>query len=122
MVRSPYKEKLDYWTEKLKNAMKERCAEVGASLEVTYHDAYPGYILPDDHLPMKKFEAACAICGIPLKKEPTLGGSDANIFNNEGLPVIVTSRGSGGAHMKTEYEDISELVKIVKLNLALAVM
>ena len=67
-------------------------------------------------------EEACNACGIQISKEPALGGSDANIFNHAGIPCIVTASGDFGAHMKSEYLDIADLVKSAELHLALAVL
>lgn len=119
MVRSPEYEKMLYWAGAMEAAMREGCAEVGAELEVETVENYPGYRLAQDHYLIQKMEEACKRCGIGINKVDALGGSDANIFNNAGIPCIVTSSGDIGAHMKSEYIAIDDMVKSVKLHLTL---
>lgn len=120
MVRSPEFEKVLYWAGAMESAMLEGCAETGSELTVDFYDSYPGYRLPEDHHLIKKMEEACKRCGIEIDKVPGLGGSDANIFNNAGIPCIVTSSGDIGAHMKSEHITIADMVKSVELHLTLA--
>ncbi len=122
MVRSPEFQKVLYWASEMGNAMRLGCAETGARLETEFYDPYPGYVLPEDFPPMKKMEEACKVCGIEIQKMPALGGSDANIFNAAGIPCIVTASGEYGAHMKSEYLVIDEMVKSAALHMTLAVL
>ena len=119
MVRSPEFEKVLYWEGRMEEAMREGCAETGAELTVESVDSCPGYRLSEDHFLIRKMEEACARCGIGINKAAALGGSDANIFNNAGIPCIVTSSGDIGAHMKSEHIEIADMVKSVILHLTL---
>ena len=71
---------------------------------------------------MKTFKHACTKLGLPYREEPTLGGSDANILNEMGIPTLVCSIGYEEAYTTNEYIPIEELECLGSLVLELATL
>ena len=78
-------------------------------------------VSPTPYLPFIR-EAAAALAKIG--KEPVLqnggGGSDANIFNEKGVPALLIAAGYNNAHTPEEYVSISGMCDCADFVAALA--
>jgi len=118
-VRSRDKRKLEKCTEEIKKITEDTAREFKAKAEVKVSEEYRCFNLsPDGQLvriaikALKDIELEPVLC-------PTGGGSDANIFNEKGLPSVVLAVGMEKAHTLEEYILIEELKNTVKYILSI---
>ncbi|MCX7599748.1 MAG: M20/M25/M40 family metallo-hydrolase [Armatimonadetes bacterium] len=109
-ARSHNEEKLRAQTDHMVKAMQAAARQAGAEVEIDLRRDYNGFRLgPEDPVVALATEALR-----DLGLEPTLhvggGGSDANIFNEHGLPSVILSTGAGAVHTTNEYAYIPTMV------------
>jgi len=93
--------------------------DFGGSYDFQTRDSYPSYALDKNAPQLLAFKAVCATLQIPYLSRPSGGGSDANILQNRGVPVIALGIGYEGAHTLHESIAIQELDTITRLLIAL---
>ena len=71
-------------------------------------------ILPDSR-PAQLFTAACQAEGCEARYEQSLGGSDANHFNQKGLVCLNIGLEMNNIHSSDEYMRPSQLIQAVRL-------
>jgi tripeptide aminopeptidase len=114
-ARSHSPEKLAAQVAHMRECFAQACAEVpGTSVEITEQSDYKSFRLaPDGPLVKLASEAARAV-GL----EPTLeiggGGSDANVFNERGIPAIILATGGAEVHTLNEWVSIGRMLEGVK--------
>ncbi len=121
-ARSLSNEKLQNQTESMKQAMKNAAEKYGGSVDITHEHLYEVYHHDLRCKVIEIFKQACAKLNLPYRSETTLGGSDANILNELGIPTLVCSTGYEEAHTTKEYIPIEELKKLALLTLELATL
>jgi tripeptide aminopeptidase len=121
-ARSLDNEKLKKQTERMKQELLDAARRHGGSVEIHHEHLYEVYRHQQDSPVMKTFKHACTKLGLPYREEPTLGGSDANILNEMGIPTLVCSIGYEEAHTTNEYIPIEELERLGSLVLELATL
>jgi tripeptide aminopeptidase len=84
-------------------------AEVGARIEITGGRVYSGYHHDPDALVMRLAAEALRRAGKVPTYRPTGGGSDANVFNANGIPSVVLSCGYENAHSVNEYVAFADI-------------
>jgi tripeptide aminopeptidase len=108
-ARSRDESKLDAQVEHMKSVFESEAAAMGASAVVTSQREYVAYRWSAEDEVVKLAVAACEELGI----EPTFmeggGGSDANIFNEAGIPCVVIGVGYDGAHSACEHISVNDL-------------
>ena len=119
-VRSRDFDKLNAQTEHIHKCLQEACDESGASLEWNPVTNYVSYRVPEDS-EMVKDLLAC-IDQIGREKLVTLGGGDANIYNQKGIQAVVLGTGMTKVHTTSECIKISNLNDTARLALALLTM
>jgi tripeptide aminopeptidase len=87
----------------------------GAEVRVEHFRHYPGYFIEPDHQCLKIGLAAAEALGLSYPLRTTLGGSDANIFNANGLPCVVCGTGMEEIHTHQEWIKTSDLVLLTEL-------
>lgn len=114
-ARSLVQDKLFKQLDTMKEACEAACHEMGASCDFRYELMYPGYKY-DETAPHVKL-AMEAIEGLGLKPHlfQSGGGSDANLFNGQGIPTVNLSVGYQEIHTTNEHIAVSEMVKIAQL-------
>ena len=118
-VRSRKEEKLEKYTEKLKQIIEDTAQEFKAKTEVKISKEYHCYNLsPDDQVVNISIKAAKDMGLQPLLC-PSGGGSDANVFNKKGFPSVVLAVGMEKVHTLEEYILIKELKNTVKYILSI---
>lgn len=105
------------------NQIKNTCSEISDKNEMpiifTSHREYDGYMLDENAEIISRLSSAASAIG----KEPyithTGGGSDANFFNQKGLPTAVISCGMAKVHTFDEEILVSDLIDAARMTLAL---
>ncbi|MCK5052117.1 MAG: M20/M25/M40 family metallo-hydrolase [Candidatus Cloacimonetes bacterium] len=113
-VRSHNEDKLqkitNHITQVLINtAAKYKLGDFQASVESVIQKEYPAFVLNNDNQSMLLAKKATSNLGIPFKSEIGGGGSDANIFNFNGLEMAVVGSGMANVHTVNEYIKLVDL-------------
>jgi len=109
-ARSHQEAKLRAQTDHMVKAMQGAALEAGAEVEIDLRRDYNGFRLGPE-------EPVVALASEALRElgfEPTFhvggGGSDANIFNEHGLPAVILSTGAGAVHTTKEFAHIPTML------------
>jgi len=69
---------------------------------------------------LKRLNRAARALGRTLSREIAGGGSDANIFNEHGLPTVILAIGMTDVHTTRESITLTDMVRVTELLLAIA--
>lgn len=108
-VRSLDGQKLDHYTEKVKEAFFRTAAEHGARAEVKVEFLYPAFSLQESDPPVALAVRAARALGLEPVLKSSGGGSDANYFNHYGIPTVNLGIGMSRVHTTDEYIKIADL-------------
>lgn len=101
--RSRNQEKLDKLTDEICTAFEEGAKENNVKVEVVVAKAYGPYVLDEkSHVVAAAADAAKKL-GLDVQITGTGGGSDANNYNNYGVPCSVLGVGMQKAHTTEEF-------------------
>jgi len=92
------------------------------SVEITVHPEYPAMHLNLDDPVITRIHEAGRKLGRKLDFEIAGGGSDANIFNDFGLPTAIIATGMNKVHTTDECLDLKDLIRLTELLYAIAVI
>jgi tripeptide aminopeptidase len=84
------------------DAFTETAADLECDVETTVEQQFRAYALPASSPPVKAAAAALEALGIQPNPTATGGGSDANVFVANGLPVANIAEGTERNHEPTE--------------------
>lgn len=87
----------------------------GATASTRWEELYAGYCVPDDALCVVLFTAACRAEGLEPRLLSSMGGGDANPFNNKGLTCIVFGLGMEAIHTEQESMRLGRLIAAGRL-------
>lgn len=118
-VRSLNRSKLDRQLNLMTRAFKQAAVEMGGMAEIRPTLIYPGYRFASSEPIVRMAEAAVRSIGCKPRLFSSSGGSDANVFNGKGLPVLNLGIGYEKIHTTRERLPVSELVKTAELITAL---
>jgi tripeptide aminopeptidase len=121
-ARSLDNEKLKRQTDSMIQALKNAALKHGGRVEIEREHLYEVYHHRSDSAVLETFRKACTKLGLQYREAPTLGGSDANILNEMGIPTLVCSIGYEEAHTTSESIRIEELERLCSLVLELATL
>ncbi|NCC12355.1 MAG: M20/M25/M40 family metallo-hydrolase [Spirochaetia bacterium] len=121
-ARSLSNEKLEKQVSSMKETLEASAAKHGGAVQIIHDRLYDAYRHHPEAPVLQVFRKACETLSLPLREEPTLGGSDANILNVLGIPALVCSIGYEEAHTKGEYISIEQLEKLYLLTMELATL
>ncbi|MDD4179288.1 MAG: M20/M25/M40 family metallo-hydrolase [Candidatus Margulisbacteria bacterium] len=110
-ARSHNLAKLRRQIEQMKKTLILSCAKAGAKLKLSEKRMYSSFEIPPNSALISLATAAIKEVGIEPRIRQTGGGSDANIFNNLGLPTIIIGVGADGVHTTRERLNIKEFAK-----------
>lgn len=108
-VRSRNEEKLGKYTEQIKKISEDTAQEFKAKAVVKINKEYYCYNLPSDEQVVNIATKAAKNIGLQPLLCPSGGGSDANVFNKNGLPSVVLAIGMEKVHTVEEYILIKDL-------------
>ncbi|WP_320129778.1 M20/M25/M40 family metallo-hydrolase [uncultured Sphaerochaeta sp.] len=119
-ARSLNAQKLEQQTNHMISCLQKAADTYGGTVDIQLDHMYGSYSVPTDAPVFQYLRDTIKKIGLPYREQPTLGGSDANIFNQKGLPTVVCSIGYKNPH--TLYEEISleDLDKLEQLVFGLA--
>lgn len=119
-ARSFDPEKLQAQLANMESSVREACAERGAKCEISVRNAYRGYHIDEEHPVIANAVESAKNLGFSGALRDTLGGSDANAFNEKGVTTIVCGTGMEKIHTHDEYVSQADLVGLTKLAIELA--
>ena len=82
-----------------------------AKIHITEHEEYQSFRIDEDDRFLKFMDSVVLGCGIKPIHTITGGGSDANIFNKQGVKTINMSTGMQKVHSHEEYILLKDLYK-----------
>jgi tripeptide aminopeptidase len=88
---------------------------VHAALALEINDDYPAMQVPPDAPILKLFKEAGAALRRPLEIAAAGGGSDANIFNQNGIETVILGSGMENVHSVNEEVSVEDMVKVTEL-------
>jgi tripeptide aminopeptidase len=118
-ARSRDEEKLRKQVDHMVRTLQDAAHEMGAKTEIDVKREYSTYRWTPEDAPVKLAQKAAKTVGIDAKLINGGGGSDANIFNEKGVPAVVIGVGYEGAHSRDEHIAVDDLVKSAEFTLAL---
>ncbi len=118
-ARSRNMEKLATQTMHMKETFERVASANGGRAEVVVTHAYAPYVLADDAAVVALAVAASKSIGLTPEIKATGGGSDANFFNNYGVPTAVLGVGMNKVHTAEEYIKEIDLYNSAELVVAL---
>lgn len=81
----------------------------GGEFELVVKRSYDAFRIEPGDWPLRIAEQAARDVGITPTPRPTGGGSDANVFNANGIACVVMSAGAHQVHTKDEFMDVRDL-------------
>ena len=87
----------------------------GIDAEIAVRDAFTGFSLDDDALPVRIACAALRELGIEPRRAASGGGSDVNVYNAGGLSSVNLSNGTEQIHTPDEYLPVERLDDVYRL-------
>jgi tripeptide aminopeptidase len=116
-TRNANEEKLLYQIEYIKKAFHTVAAELGGSVDLTFTEKYGGYQFNDDSPMIRIASAAIREAGLEPTPLKYAGGSDANVLNKNGIPMLNLGVGFKNAHSFQEYIAVEDLVTTARIGL-----
>lgn len=117
--RSRDKAKLDAITKRICKHFENGAAETRCKITATVSPDYDPYTLDKASDTVKVASAAAESLGFPVSLSESGGGSDANHYNEYGIPTAVMSCGEQNAHTKEECIEECDLYDSARLALAI---
>ncbi len=118
-ARSTVVEDLDRQVGHMVQRFEEAAREAGAQVEINHVRHYKSYHVGEDTAVVQVAQRAARNLGFSGDLRTTLGGSDANIYNVQGVPSIVVATGMDKIHTHEEYVSIKDLVDVTRLSIEL---
>ncbi len=124
-VRSHNEDKLEFYTNKIKEAVYNACSNnriqlpdgsvKTANCTINVERAYNSMNINENELVIKRAKNVYSKLNIPFKILAGGGGSDANIFNEHGIKTIILGTGMMDVHTVNEYIKIEDLYTITQI-------
>jgi tripeptide aminopeptidase len=121
-LRSRSPEKLEKTQDAIRAAFEQVAAETGATTKVTFRRMYDGFQHGPDSPIRKRIETALAACGFPPNPVKIGGGSDANIIQSYGLPILNIGIGYEEIHTLQEHIAFIDIMNAAKVAYAFCTM
>ena len=99
------------------DAFTEACADMECDVETTVERLFRAYRLPNTSPPVLAASAALEALGIETTLTATGGGSDANVFVANGIPVVNVADGTVGNHQPDESIAVTALESVLDIAL-----
>ena len=114
-VRSRSASRLEEHEKHIYQCFKDACEAAGASLKYEKTVKYLAYDMDLSAPVVAEYVAACERLGVEPLIEGAGGGSDANIYNQQGMQCIVVGTGMYRNHTSAEILNIEEFGKCAEL-------
>lgn len=114
-VRSRNFDKLNAQAAHIRDCLQAACDEFGAKLEIELRTNYVSYLVPETSDTVKMVLDAAERIGVKGFTALGGGGSDANIFNRNGIEAVVLGTGMTKVHTTEETLKVSNLNNIAEM-------
>ena len=101
--------------EKVHKQFETSAAAFGATVEFEEKLGCRAYETPKDHPVIERFQRACREINLPGTLEKTFGGSDNNVFAQNGITGLVVSSAMYQCHSLEEYAPVEEMIQLAEL-------
>lgn len=118
-TRNANEEKLKYQIEYIKKAFHNAASDAGGTVELTFVEKYGGYQFTDENPMIRIASAAIREAGLEPTPLKYAGGSDANVLNKNGIPMLNLGVGFKNAHSFQEYIAVEDLITTARIGLNL---
>ena len=118
-ARSRDEDKLDQQIEHMIDIFEKSAQKYSAEVNIDVERMYSAFDLTTDDQAVKLVVEAAKNLGVEPKLEATGGGSDANIFNAQGIKTVNLGIGMTDVHSSDENIKISDLVGAVDYSVAI---
>jgi len=127
-ARSHSNEKLEAQTKAMSKALNDAIAKYErvidgkprrAVLKESIKREFTAMDISEDSLPFRIVADAGTLVGLKMKHAALGGGTNANVYNEKGLPAVVIGCGMRQEHTTSEYLNIDDLELAAKLCLAI---
>ncbi|MFA6430865.1 MAG: M20/M25/M40 family metallo-hydrolase [Candidatus Margulisiibacteriota bacterium] len=110
-ARSHDKMKLNAQVLHFKSCLQKACRKYKAKLKIKAHEVYKSFEINENSKVIKNIKKGMEASGIKPIFSSTGGGSDANIFNQIGVPSVILGVGADRVHTKRERLCIADFVR-----------
>ncbi len=118
-ARSQVQEKMEAQVETMRKAVASAAEECGAEFDFETVTIYPAYSHDDSTEVVQVAQAAIQAIGLTPRAFSSGGGSDANMFNGNGVPTVNLAVGYEHIHTTKEQIKADDLAKAAELVLAI---
>lgn len=118
-ARSHDRKKLRRQVEHMERSLFKAARKYRARLKLKVERMYPSFYLSPTSQVMRVVLAGMQAAGVKPIIKPTGGGSDANIFNDRGLPTVILGAGARNVHTTRERIKAADLVRGTKMVLSI---
>lgn len=118
-ARSQVQEKMDCQIESMREAVAAAAKEYGAEFDFQTITIYPAYSYGDEDEVVQVAKAAISSIGLTPRMFASGGGSDANMFNGNGVPTVNLAVGYEDIHTTKERIKADDIVKVTELVIAI---
>ncbi|RKP57130.1 M20/M25/M40 family metallo-hydrolase [Cohnella endophytica] len=118
-ARSQVQEKMDRQIEAMREAVESAAKEYGAEFDFETATMYPAYSYGDGDEVVEVAKSAIQAIGLAPRMFPSGGGSDANVFNGNGVPTVNLAVGYEYIHTTKEQIKADDIVKVTELVIAI---
>jgi tripeptide aminopeptidase len=101
------------------DALASAAAEHGCELELTLDEEYRAYSFSASSPPVKLISQALSDAGYTPQLVPCGGGSDANVFNANGMPCVNVCNAMREIHTSDEHIFVEDLEAMLRVSRAL---
>ncbi len=101
-ARSHREAKLTAQIEHMVGCFQAAARAQGAQAEIEVGRSYTAFALPDDAPVVRRATSAARRLGLEPERERGGGGSDANVFNERGIPSVILATGAVDVHTPDE--------------------
>ncbi len=108
-ARSRNEEKLIIQTDHMLACFREAAQRHGAQVEIESKRIYNGYCHTEDTDVVRWVTRAVEMLGFSPIYKAAGGGTDANVFNNRGIPAVVITTGQADVHTPNEHIAIEDM-------------
>lgn len=113
-VRSLCSNSIEAQTDHMIDIFKCTASDFGGTVEINLINNYPAFHLESNHDLVEIVKKSLSSLGIKPHISSSGGGSDANIFNNKGIPAVNLSIGYRNPHTTEEYISIEDIANIAR--------
>ncbi|MCW2949947.1 MAG: peptidase dimerization domain protein, partial [Thermoleophilia bacterium] len=114
-VRSLDGERCAEVTEDVLAAFTDAASRHAVDLDIVRRDEYHAYRFTAKNAAVAHAVRAIEAAGVSAELVPCGGGSDANVFNREGVPCVNLCNGMRLIHTRDEYIEVRDLTKMLDI-------